>query len=60
MVLGSMAGERSDSFIPPQVSDELPKIFSTLYDPSTAGLSYAELLVKCQAKMEELCKVPEE
>jgi len=60
IILGAMAGASSDAYIPPQINNELPRLFSTLYDSSAESLSYDDLLLKCQAVMLELGQVTEE
>ena len=60
LVLSAISGERSDPFIPPTVSDELPKLMSSLYDPEAENLSYDDLIIRCEVEMLDMCQVSEE
>jgi len=60
VVLSTLPGEQSEPFIPPEVSEGLPKLMSELYDESSENLPYEELLVRCQVVMQDVCCVSEE
>jgi len=60
VVLSTLPGEKSEPFIPPEVSEGLPKLMSELHDESSENLPYEELLIRCQVVMQNMCCVSEE
>jgi len=60
IVLSTLPGEFSDPFVPPEVSDELTKLMSDLYEENAGNLPYQELLVRCQVKMQDVSSVTNE